>query len=92
MNKSNYRENKMKRHIVYIIPIMLAFTALVPTGALASMESEDEEEQNDASNNYYTIEEEGQTVRVYPDGRHVIEETGECYYRNSEGEIKHPCE
>ena len=94
MDNRKYNENKMEKYILCIIFLTLAFIALVPIGSLVFAQSEDDEdeEQNDDSNNYYTTEVGGKTIRVYPDGRHVIEETGDCYYRNSEAENTYPCD
>ncbi len=46
-----------------------------------SSSSEGGEEQ---SGDYFIKEIEGQTYRVYPDGKHVNTETGSCFYVNPE--------
>jgi hypothetical protein len=79
-----------------IIPLMLALIALVPIGTLAFAQSEEEQEeeeqeQNDDSNNFYTKEIDGQTFKVYSDGRLISEETGSCYYQDQEGGTLTPC-
>jgi hypothetical protein len=81
--------------VFVIIPLMLALIALVPIGILAFAQSEEEQEkeqeQNDDSNNFYTKEIDGQTFKVYSDGRLISEETGSCYYQDQEGGTLTPC-
>ena len=55
---------------------MLAFTALVPIESSACTQSEEQNDDSNNSNNYYIKDINGETFRVYPDGKYVSERAG----------------
>jgi hypothetical protein len=89
MIKRNYDENKMKKHIFSIIPIMVAFISLVPIGPSAFAQSEGEIFTDENGNKAiifnglkYTLDEDGK----------MTGEDGSCAYLNPESDTISPCE
>lgn len=77
--------------LIQILAIGLAIVITASIGGITTTTqqqqlayaSTDEEEQEQEQEGDYTIKEiEGQTYRVYPDGKHVNTETGSCFYAN----------
>ena len=72
---------------------MLAFTALIPIESSACTQSEEQNDDSNNSNNYYTKDINGETFRVYPDGKYLSEEdSSDCFFINPEAGTTYECE